>query len=938
MKRALFACITLIMMQVGFAQDVCPEFSRLMAEADQFVANKDYRKALNKYNSAKTCSPAQRANVDEKINQVFEKIQAESKTARMSEVKIRSLYDSLNKMIASKQKAEEDKKKNDSANIAKLFHVENKDWLVKLPEEVQRQLLTDIIRLKGTGRESARDSLASAFKQLVLANDWTKEYSNCVAKNEKSPVNGLGRNADYIQFYGSRLLEDYYYLATVRLENASDLLPSSERSAYVSQISTAEDSLKNLRLRATRGYYIPDKVIGLPLELWSYGHCANNSDFALTYLDTRDYNKLRLHYVNYSLPSFVPTVDSSEVLADSGNLYHLLAAFANFKNSVGRALKYVLKKNRAELKDTFYVVPNVITLFDSTGKIITQFGQDPGSAYYFSPDGKLLVTWKDKKQLVLYNVSLQKQVPIIDNTSVRAMSISTDSRTIAYYNPDMRTIYFSATDGHQLFRIPLAQLGLKDLIDLEFTGNDQFLRINMVDSILLLHITDRKILLSFSSRPVQDIVVSPSGKDILLNCNITYLTSNSNTNNSQSNYENLAFLVDQDLHIKRKLLGNVQHLFFSPDGRYVIGYNNKTLVRWTVDSSIYVPMINQSFISTEELIDNNYLPYSRYDSINNANQIESGAYNLFKLASSQTDTLLQGLYYRRSENLFDRLAFGNAKNILAQRIPFYYDWYNWIEQRLGNKNFNAQFSRQQLGTELFDKMVNSPDSVYPMQLYYAANSHRIFGRLYDSLGYYNPSYLALIREEIALRQRVLQKDPDNTNNNDYLKEAYMKFSSVCDIMGANLAANKQYSDRLTLFRMEEEYLSNRQQLFYDTLGARKTAYVNALGQLATSFLFAYATRSSEYKTGLDSAFYYAEKGLQLTPEHDDAMSLLMVEAFVHLLKDEVEKAFDVCRMIREQYPEINKETMLKKVQFLKNSIQGSTANIQRMEEYIKQEE
>jgi hypothetical protein len=395
-------------------------------------------------------------------------------------------------------------------------------------------------------------------------------------------------------------------------------------------------------------------------------------------------------------------------------------------------------------------------------------------------------------------------------------------------------------------------------------------------------------------------------------------------------------IIDQNLHINAKLLGDVQHLFFTSDGRYVIGYDNKTLVRWTVDSSGYAPTINQSCLSTDELIEKNYLPYSKYASINDANEIEKGARNLVNLAASQTDTLLQGLYYRESENLFDRLAFGNAKNIPAQRIPFFYDWYNWIEQRLGNKNFNAQFSRQQVGAELFDKMVNSPDSVYPQQLFYAANSHKIFGRLYDSLGYYNPAYLALIREEIGLRQRVLLKDPDNTDNNNYLKEAYLKFSSVCNIIGKNLTANKQYSDRLALFRMEEEYLSNRRQLFYDTLSERKTAYANSLAQLATSFIYTYASRSNEYNTALDSAYYYANKGLQETSDENDAASLLMTEVFAYLLKDEVEKAMDVCRTVREQHPEINKETMLQELQSLQKSITESTGNIHRMEEYIRQ--
>jgi hypothetical protein len=134
-----------------------------------------------------------------------------------------------------------------------------------------------------------------------------------------------------------------------------------------------------------------------------------------------------------------------------------------------------------------------------------------------------------------------------------------------------------------------------------------------------------------------------------------------------------------------------------------------------------------------------------------------------------------------------------------------------------------------------------------------------------------------------------------------------------------------------------ERITRRNRSYFTTLmSARRHA--NALAHLATSFIYVYASRSNEYKTALDSAYYYADKGLRMTSHENDAASLLMAEAFAYLLKDEVEKAIDACRTVREQHPEINKETLLRELQFFKRNITGSTANIQRMEDYIKRGE
>jgi hypothetical protein len=946
-----------MIIKVGIAQeDSVAEFSRLMHQADSFAnaKKKDYRMSLNKYNSAKTFYPPERAKVDEKVNQLFNKINSmyvkldsdirnEHKIERLEKEK-----DSINKAIDDAMvRAAFEKLADSTIGDTVIRDPQNKNGPIintklndkNLPKWLQVQLAEDFKELKED--KPVRDSLIAAMKQLAIANHWTEEYKKWADRNDPNPITLIKENP-YIVFYGSRLLEDYYQAAAFRLENASDLIPLS-CSYYAAQISASKNALNELRNAATSGYYVPDKIIGFPSKMlydtitkvWSYDRCANNKDFVVTYMDYPDY-KLYMHYVNYSLPNLVATVDSSVRLAIKGTEYRVLAASANFKYVVGRALNFTLKNNRVEVKDTSYAVPNEMALFDNTGKIVTRFDPNLSTTYYFSPDGNLVVTWNDKNQLLLYNIGLRKSVSLTDNTYVPAMSISTDSRTIAYYNSETRTIYFSSTDGQPLFRISLKQLQLTDLDDIEFTGNDHFLRLNAPDSIFLLDISERKVILSFKSQRVQDIIVSPNGKDILLNCNISYKTANNKS--SVDNYENLALLVDKNLNLKGKLLGNVQHLFFTPDGRYAIGYDSTTLARWNLDTAAHVSAVAQSCLSTEELIERDYVPYSRYASMNDAMQIENGARLFIDLAGSERDPLVQKLYYHEAENLFERLAAGYAKNIRPQRVPFFLEWYNWIEQSLGSKDFNSQFYRQKVGNEIFDKMVNSPDSVYPQLLSYAAGGDKSSETLHESLHYYNHDFLYLIRGEIGLRQSILLKDPDDTVNTGYLGEAYSKFNDVCNTIGDSLFGTKQYSDRLTLFRMEEEYLSNRHRQFYDTLTKRKVAYANALSHVASSFLYVYASTSREYNTALDSASYYANKGLQIAPDTTYVAYFAMEDAFAHLLKDEVEKAIDVCRSVRGQHPEVKKETMRDAFQFFKRKVgsAGSAANTDALQKYILQ--
>jgi hypothetical protein len=78
--RVLLLFFTLLIAVNVFGQN-CPEYPNLIKEGDNFFTQKEYRKALNKYNAAKRCLPAKSNEVDLKINSLFGGIEAEKNEA-----------------------------------------------------------------------------------------------------------------------------------------------------------------------------------------------------------------------------------------------------------------------------------------------------------------------------------------------------------------------------------------------------------------------------------------------------------------------------------------------------------------------------------------------------------------------------------------------------------------------------------------------------------------------------------------------------------------------------------------------------------------------------------------------------------------------------------------------------------------------------------------
>jgi hypothetical protein len=100
-----FIYLSLILLICSFssvAQDSCPEFDDLIKQADSlFKKEGDYRNALYKYNSAKTCSPSRRKEVDDKINELLEEMNRQRIKAIAGEDKVKKTNAEL---LASKRR------------------------------------------------------------------------------------------------------------------------------------------------------------------------------------------------------------------------------------------------------------------------------------------------------------------------------------------------------------------------------------------------------------------------------------------------------------------------------------------------------------------------------------------------------------------------------------------------------------------------------------------------------------------------------------------------------------------------------------------------------------------------------------------------------------------------------------------------------------------
>ncbi len=495
--------------------------------------------------------------------------------------------------------------------------------------------------------------------------------------------------------------------------------------------------------------------------------------------------------------------------------------------------------------------------------------------------------------------------------------------------PGTRTIYFAGLDGQPLGQIPGAATRISEISNIDYTGGDAFLIVNNEDTISLFDLRNRKPVLTFDKSFVSGIVVSPNKKDILVTFSTVY------RNSTDTFYGTTAVLIDSELNIKTRLYSGSGRYFFTPQVEKIIGIGDRAISRWPVNPPKR-PAPMPTFVSFDELVENKYFSLPFLKASDDAARIQSGAYALKDMAADQKDIRLKMLLFRQAQSLFDRLKYGNAKNIRKERVPTYYDWYNWIDRKLGNRNFGEQFLREQIAVKLEEDLMNSPDSIYPQQVDNAAYGYTLMANLYDSLGAFNKDFVGQVSKEINLRHRLFWMDPDNTDNIDYYTYAVKRISNVCDSVGWLQLQNGQYADRLEMYRQESALLGERWTGLPDSIGV-KVQYIDALTQLGTSYLYVYVNRPADYALALDSAIYIADKGLAFMPDRYDSARLLVVKARALLLKPgELERALAIYREVKGWSDGFPTESMLKQLDYLKMAGARKEEEFRRVEELLKQ--
>lgn len=960
-------CLTL----VCYAQQSCPEYDRLMKEAEQFVSQGAYLKAFNKYKSAKTCSPANRLKVDAEMDKLFKKIDGERDKARKAERRMMAAIQKANILereremdkkekdlmkkeleIAKVEKEDAEKKlrssflqientgssgfnagqskKSDTAIFKSAFTSKNEDWLNKLSLRQQDSLLDYAFVTSRIHGPSSADSLASSFRLFNSANDVDTSYSYCSRQNmaELKITKLWTDKRGPASFYFPKVMDVLYFSGLKNVEDAMTILPEYAKEKYEGMISRPYEALNVQRIKSLQDFWLPDTVIELP-DAFYYKHCADNNNFIWGYADYDDYRKTTLRFKNLSARDFTLTTDSSILLTGDGQYYNIVASAGNYKYKVVRIVSYLLKSNKSDYTQTG--TSSAPKLVDAAGNIIQDFDGYSTSGYFFSTDGNFVATWKDNENLFLYNIPARKFVPLTDAIASLTMSISSDSKTIVYFNKKTKQLYFADMEGRVLSTLPSGQTGITDIENIDFTGNDRFLKIYDEDHICLFDIKQGKTIMNFDRSFVTEILVAPNGKDILITGNIRYEVS-SKTYNAI-----MAFLVDPELNIKGKLYAECENYFFTPDGSFIVGYGEKSIMRWPVNRSRQVQNHFRTCLSFGEMVNAGILSFEYFMNNTDADMVERGARKFRLLAEDQTDPLVKDLYYRQSIALFNRLTYDHLKNSRRERVPFFYDWSSWIGRKMGDRDYRQQFSRQQEAVQIFDSLVNSRDSIYPQQLFYAANGNRLLANLYDSLGEYNINFIDQLKKELALREKLFVKDPENADNIYYFMGGLKKLWSVYDSVGFINYLNKEYTERFALYKMEQNYFGQRLSSLPDSFEV-KSLYIAGIRTLVTSCFYLYIDNPGKNAHAIDSAFYYIDHAMSMSPSNSDSAFFLSARARAYLLQDNgngLEKALDLYRQVLKDYPDWTKSDLLKQLDYMKKAGGQDNKNIQYAENFLK---
>jgi hypothetical protein len=782
--------------------------------------------------------------------------------------------------------------------LVENFKMKNSDWLAFTSATEKDKIITEIAthwRDNDTTLETLSLSLRLAFNAKNLDNLFLKAYLQFDSTfKSKTKVSGVieksttgisdeSASPNSLLYLGLSDFDIFHNRSLAKINTAKSLMDAHANADLYQIIKAIEDSIKSRQPLLSSKFLMPDTLIGLESVPFIYEPSSDHNFFGYGYTNTRDYRKISRSYVNISMSDFSIQKEFITSLTDKGSAYAIIASSGARHNYVVASYDYSLRRNKVEYAEIKYTSPELIKLADANGKQFKDISRYSSASCSISPDGNFIESVKKpSEEIKVYNILNDQLITLTNSKGTEILpSFSSDSRKIAYYNVQRDMIYIASMDGKISDQIKSSSMGEGNVSSLNFTGDNTFLKVLKKDSITIFNIKSNQTVYKFSNKLVSNVIVSPDNKHILITYNATR-----GKKNEYDNYETdfLTVLYDLKLNSFVKLYVDCPNFFFTPDGN-LIGYNVKKIMRFNIHNVLPPEIKSQhykSFFNQDELIQVKAISYLDFAHSEDADFIQKGASLLLNEASETSDSVF---YYKKSQSLFQKLISNKAKNIRPERVPFYYECINWIDDRLGNRDFNEQIKKQKIAVDLFDKMLQSKDSIYPQQLDNAAYGYFLLVNLYDSL-HDNSKYVEQIKKEIALRKRVAVKNPDNDDNIMRLDRAY-----------TNL--NLKYLDKQKFELMQ--LLDADKKTFLSTLyksnpGSKqiKKSYIESLANLAEDYIHLSVNMPVKYKLAIDSANHYIKLGYNLLAPKEDSLSLMLTQAETFLLhKDGLEKALKI---------------------------------------------
>ncbi len=922
----------LVLFLVLYCNSLAQNCLQIFKSAENASKKEQYREAILKYLAVKNCDPSYSKRADDSILVVFDKIEKLKLLADQRLKLVKEQKKELDETLIKIQNQDEILKKSDSIITANSFnrHSDLIEYLNQLHINNKEFILYGI-QLKNTHSRQYLDTNWSYLEFAYFAKYYDHLLQNIYDKysaTSQKTYDTLFYKNGIIELLGFASTDDIQYKSWSKINLALSYFKDKQNESFYDSVKQIYDSV-NLHIANLNKYYLmADSVIALPERSFYMKPSFNKQYFNVQIRDTADYRKFRINYKSISMDNFKTVLDSTIEMKDNGKIYEIISTYGKLDKSIYKNINYTLKPNRVDFSifenDTsnqYYFTEPAIN------RHIKLEGYTPSE---FTLDGSYLALFtKEHTGLALYNtitnsfISLKRSIG-----SKAALSISNKNNTIAYLGDLNSKIINADYGGNIISTIDLKSINFKNIADLDFLGSDRYLKLTNADkdSFALFDLKTNRLLKTFPSDEVVNITIDPSDTLFLL----TYALEYKRTDDTLFDF--VTFVMDPNFNIKYRLYTDCQNFFFTPNGKYLVGYNTRKLIYWDL-----LNLKNEkwpsyrSCLSKAQLINKGAISLNDFADEDDCAIVEKAARYFKDLAQSQTvknaigqqvtDTIMMMKFYGEALSLFGKLTSGKVRNVRKERIPIYYGWNCWIDNRMNNKNYGEQFIRAKAAVDIDEEFMDSKDSLYPKQIYQTAEDYYWLHNVYYKMGNYNQDHLDVLKREIELREKFKSIVMDHEENNSSLSDAYENISLAYDTIDVIYFNKKLFDDKINLDKQELHFaLTNLNKK--ENKDFIEQMLQSSLRQLGATYIHKFIQDGKDNKDLLDSALHYCEIGDSYATENKDSVYFQLIKARVYLLQngkyDSAIKIYDeLTNKQCEHFPQENeKDHILKQLELM----------------------